>query len=71
MTRRVTRTFGKGADLLIIEDIPLISCRDCGEAYYTAETLQEIERVRSRGKSVGAPQMVTVAQLPITSQLKR
>ncbi|TEU17044.1 MAG: YgiT-type zinc finger protein, partial [Anaerolineales bacterium] len=36
--RRVARTYGKGKDLLVIENIPLVSCPHCGESYLTAET---------------------------------
>ena len=36
--RKVTRTYGKGEDLLVIENIPVISCSHCGESYLTAET---------------------------------
>ena len=39
----------------------------CGEAYFTAETMHEIERVRAHRKSFGTAQVVTVAQLPITT----
>ncbi|WP_442948121.1 YgiT-type zinc finger protein [Nostoc sp.] len=29
-------------DLLVIKNIPVITCADCGETYLTAETLQKI-----------------------------
>ena len=38
--RKVIETYGKGIDLLIIEDIPMFSCPNCGESYFTAETLK-------------------------------
>jgi YgiT-type zinc finger domain-containing protein len=41
----VTRVFGEGDDMLIIENIPMISCAS-GESYYTAETLHEIEGIK-------------------------
>ncbi len=44
--RRVTRTYGNGAGLLVIENIPVVSCPRCGESYMTAETLHEIERLK-------------------------
>ena len=44
--RRVTRTYGKGKDLLVIENIPVVSCPHCGESYLTAETLHKIERIK-------------------------
>lgn len=44
--RRVTRSYGTGADLLVIEHVPIVSCPKCGESYMTAETLHEIERLK-------------------------
>jgi len=58
----VTRSFGKKADLLIIEDIPVVSCAACGESYMTAETLYEIERIKMHrhGFAVKRPVEVTM-----------
>ncbi|MBK5940047.1 type II toxin-antitoxin system MqsA family antitoxin [Halochromatium roseum] len=47
--KHVTKAFGQGNDLLVIEDIPVIACRACHEHYLTAQTLSEIERLRERG----------------------
>ena len=44
--RRVSRSYGKGDSLLVIENIPVISCPNCGESYLTAETMHEIERTK-------------------------
>ena len=46
ITKKVTRSFGKKKNLLIIEDIPIISCPLCGESYMRAETMHEIERIK-------------------------
>ena len=46
--KRVAKAFGRGDDLLVIEDIPLIVCRTCREQYIAAEALQEIEQLRER-----------------------
>ena len=32
--RKVTETYGKGIDLLVVEDIPMFSCPHCGESYF-------------------------------------
>lgn len=47
--KRVTKAFGQGKDLLVIEGIPVIVCRACHEQYITAQTLGEIERLREQG----------------------
>ena len=59
--RNVTRSYGKAKDLLVIEDIPVVTCPHCGETYLTAETLHEIERIKVNRKTVAAERPVEVA----------
>jgi len=59
--RRVTEAFGKGKDMLIIENVPMISCPNCGESYFTAQTLHEIERIKLHRKSFAVERSVPVA----------
>ena len=59
--RRITKTYGKGEDLLVIENIPVISCPHCGESYLTAETLHEIEQIKLNRKSLAIERSVEVA----------
>jgi YgiT-type zinc finger domain-containing protein len=44
--RRVSRSYGEGEDLFVVEGVPVVSCPECGESYMTAETLHEIERLK-------------------------
>lgn len=60
--RRVTRSYGQGEDLLIIENIPLVSCPHCGESYFTAETLHEIERIKLHRQTFASKREVAVAE---------
>jgi YgiT-type zinc finger domain-containing protein len=60
--RRVTETYGKGKDLLVIENIPMIRCPHCGERYFTADTLHEIERIKLHRKSFAIERAVEVAK---------
>ncbi len=46
--KRITKAFGQGENLLVIEDIPLIVCRHCHEQYITAQALHEIELLREQ-----------------------
>ncbi|MCK6627426.1 MAG: type II toxin-antitoxin system MqsA family antitoxin [Anaerolineae bacterium] len=59
--RRVTRSYGKGPHLLVIENIPIISCPHCGKSYLTAETLHEIERIKLHRQSFAVERPVAVA----------
>ncbi|HVF98904.1 MAG TPA: type II toxin-antitoxin system MqsA family antitoxin [Chloroflexia bacterium] len=59
--RRVARTYGKGANLLVIENVPVVSCPHCGESYLTADTLHEIERIKLHRRSFAVTRPVEVA----------
>ena len=60
--RQISRSYGSGQDLLVIEGIPLISCSNCGESYFTAETLHEVERIKLRRKGFAETRLVSVAR---------
>lgn len=59
--RRVARSYGKGEQLLVIENVPVISCPHCGESYLTADTLHEIERIKLHRQSFAIERPVAVA----------
>jgi YgiT-type zinc finger domain-containing protein len=58
---RVSRTYGHGSDLLVIEEVPVVTCPHCGESYLTADTLHEIERIKRERKSLAVERPVEVA----------
>ena len=59
--RKLIRSYGKGKNLLIIENVPVVSCAHCGESYLTAETLHEIERIKLHRKNFAAERPVLIA----------
>ena len=59
--RRVSRSYGKGARLLVIENVPVVVCAVCGESYVTAETALEIERIKLHWRSFARQRKVPVA----------
>lgn len=61
VVRRTTRSYGQGANLLVIENIPTVRCPNCGESYLTAETLHEIERIKQQRQQVAVIRPVAVA----------
>ena len=60
--RTVSRSYGKGKDLLVIERIPVVTCPHCGESYLTAETLHAVERIKLQRKSLAVERPVEVAR---------
>ena len=59
--RYVSRSYGKGESLLVIEDVPTIHCPNCGEGYLTAQTLKEIERIKQARQAIAPKRLVAVA----------
>jgi YgiT-type zinc finger domain-containing protein len=45
--RRSTIAFGDGDELLVVENVPLVTCRECGMDLYSAVTLHQIERLEA------------------------
>jgi YgiT-type zinc finger domain-containing protein len=60
-TRFVSKSYGRGQTLFVIENVPVVSCPHCGESYLTAETLHEIERIKLHRKSLAEERPVPVA----------
>ena len=52
---------GSGADLMVIENVPVVSCPHCGESYLTATTLRAIENIMQNRSTVASPRTVPIA----------
>ena len=58
---RVTKSYGKGPSLLVVERVPVVGCPRCGESYLTAETLHELERIKLHRRRMTKRRNVPVA----------
>lgn len=63
--RRVSRSYGRAESLLVIEDVPVVSCPHCGESYMSADTMHEIERIKLHRGSIAVERAVPVAELSV------
>jgi YgiT-type zinc finger domain-containing protein len=52
--KKINQSFGRGDEIIVIEKIPLVVCSHCGESYFTADTLQELERLKLHKSNVEA-----------------
>ena len=60
-TRHITRSYGKGDNLLLIDNVPVINCPHCEESYLTAETLHEIERIKLHRRNFASKRTISIA----------
>ena len=58
--RYISRIYGQGESLLVIEGVPVMSCPHCGESYLTAHTLHEIERIKRQREGIAIKRPVAV-----------
>lgn len=59
--RYISRSYGKSEELFVIENIPLVSCPQCGESYFTALTLHQIESIKQQKNSLAITRLIPVA----------
>ncbi len=59
--KKVTKSFGQGRGLVVIENIPTLSCSSCHESYITASTARTLDCVRKNRVAVGKARRVLVA----------
>lgn len=59
----VSKCYGKDESLLVIEDVPVISCPHCAESYLTAKTLREIDNIKHNRNNTAVQRHVFVAVL--------
>lgn len=58
--RRLTRNYGKGDRMVLIENVPVISCPHCDESYLSAETLHELEHLKRQARAKAVERKVRV-----------
>lgn len=59
--RKTTKSFGRGSNLVVVENIPVVHCASCHESYITAETARDLDHIRKNRRSLGKAKRVLVA----------
>jgi YgiT-type zinc finger domain-containing protein len=58
-----TKVFGKGARMIVIEDIPFIACANCHQTYATAETMRALDKIRLNRSRLTVPREIGWAKI--------
>ena len=58
--KHVSRTYGKGKNMVVIDDVPIVVCPSCGQSYMTADTLHRIARLKLHKNSVKCKRVAPV-----------
>ena len=62
VTKHVTRSVGAGKDTLVVGHVPMVVCPNCGESYFTADTLHELERLKLHRSSIEVLRQVPMVE---------
>ena len=57
------KLFGKGEQAVVIEDVPLRQCGDCGESYYDPDVSQLIDSILTHPEKYRVTRQVNVVSL--------
>jgi len=58
--KHVSRAYGKGDDMVVIDQVPIVVCPNCGESYMTADTLHEVERLKLHKRNMKTHRLAPV-----------
>lgn len=58
--RQISQLLGKGDKTLIIENLPVVDCPDCGAQYFTPEMQDGLDHVLAGRKSLAVKRLVDV-----------
>ena len=43
---QTTQSFKKDGKILLIDNVPLVSCQACGESYFTQDAILKMDQIR-------------------------
>jgi YgiT-type zinc finger domain-containing protein len=60
---RRPQVVGKGERLVMVNNVPMYSCRNCGHTYFTAEVARMLDQIRLHPSQYTEPKAIPVADL--------
>lgn len=56
------QVLGRGAKMIVVDNVPVIACKNCGENYMTGETMHKLDDIRVKQKKEKSERKVAVAE---------
>ena len=54
---------GKGEQMVIVENVPMLSCRHCGHDYFSLEVARRLDVIRAKPQEITTRKNFAVAEL--------
>jgi YgiT-type zinc finger domain-containing protein len=52
----------RGAKMIVVDNVPVIACKNCGENYMTSETMHKLDDIRIKQKKEKSERKIAVAE---------
>lgn len=56
------QVLGRGTQMMLVDNVPVIACRNCGESYMTSATMHQLDSIRLKQKEKLAERKIAVAE---------
>lgn len=60
---RHSKVLGKGSKMIVVENIPFISCRNCGQTYITRDAMLAVDEIRTHSQTKTVAKEIAYARL--------
>ena len=54
------QVLGRGAQMMLVDNVPVIACKNCGESYMTSATMRKLDDIRSKQKEKSTKREIDV-----------
>lgn len=61
----LNHVFGAGANMIVVENVLTIVCDNCGQSYFTGDTLEKLDEILAAPQDYAAPTVINVADLSL------
>ncbi len=56
------QVLGRGAKMIVVDNVPVIACKNCGENYMTSETMHKLDDIRIKQKKEKSERKIAVSE---------
>ncbi len=56
------QVLGRGAKMIVVDNVPVIACKNCGENYMTSKTMHKLDDIRIKQKKEKSERKIAVAE---------
>ena len=56
------QVLGRGTKMMLVDNVPVIACRNCSENYMKGETMHRLDKIRMKQKIESVERKVGVAE---------